>query len=419
MRGYFRKKFIVVLLAVLLTMPVLSVGAASQATRDQLNELRRQQEAAGQQVREQENILAGTQLEMSRIMEEIAELDQQIIDVTEALEAIELDLLATEIRIADAEKDLEIAQAERDLQSEILRERIRVMHEQGSVGLLEVLFQAENIADFFLRWEHIRAVIQFDQDLLSRLEESETRVNANLEDLSRSHMLVQDLQYQAESTKQDIELKMEEKYEFFATLHENAEKYAEFLDILQEEANAINIEFGQVQSVYRAEVAAAERARREELDRQRRAAAAAAAAERNSRLAELNSFESFAWPLAIQGVFTSGFGNRPDPFTGRTTMHQGIDISAAGGTRINAAEAGYVRIAGWSASYGNYIVIDHADGYSTLYAHNSRNRVTVGQRVTRGQHIGDVGSTGHSTGNHLHFEIRLNGVHLDPMGFFR
>ncbi|MCL2216411.1 MAG: M23 family metallopeptidase, partial [Defluviitaleaceae bacterium] len=89
------------------------------------------------------------------------------------------------------------------------------------------------------------------------------------------------------------------------------------------------------------------------------------------------------------------------------------------GTRINAAADGIVRLAGWSGGYGLTVIIDHGNGYSTLYAHNSRNRVTQGERVTRGQHIADVGTTGMSTGNHLHFEIRRNGVAIDPLPFFR
>ena len=99
-------------------------------------------------------------------------------------------------------------------------------------------------------------------------------------------------------------------------------------------------------------------------------------------------------------------------------MHTGIDVSAPTGTRINAAAEGYVRFVGWMGGYGNTIIIDHGGGYSTLYAHNSRNRVAQGQHVRAGQHIADVGSSGLSTGPHLHFEVRRNNVAVDPMAFF-
>ncbi|MCL1844065.1 MAG: peptidoglycan DD-metalloendopeptidase family protein [Defluviitaleaceae bacterium] len=423
MRGCFRKKSVALVLVALFFMPFLPFlpslhAGASQATRQELQELEAARRAAGQRVSEQQNLLAGTEFEMSVVMEQMQELDQQITDSNEALEAITIALLYTEIRIAEAEEDLSIARTERDLQMEILRERVRDMHEQGSVGLLEVLFQAESISDFFTRWEFIRVVTQFDRELLDSLDESEERIAANAERLSRDRAHMLDLQFREELAQIEIDRRLDERRVFFAALHEDAVRYSEFLAILEEEAHAINLEFGIVQTRLHAELAEAERIRRAEEDARRAAEAAARQAEQNERLATLNSFDSFAWPLPGHSYVSSQFGNRPDPFTGRTAFHSGIDLPAPSGRRINAAEAGYVRFAGWSASWGNYIIIDHADGYSTLYAHNSRNRVSTGQRVYRGQHIGDVGTTGRSTGNHLHFEIRHNGVHRNPMAYF-
>jgi len=293
------------------------------------------------------------------------------------------------------------------------------MHEQGSSGLIEVLFQAESIADFFSRWEYVRTVAQFDRELLEGLEYSEARVASNVELLNTNRVLVMDMRRQVEIAKAEEERRREERYEFFAVLYADAERYAQFLAVLEEEQWLIDLEFGIVRERYRAEVAEAERIRREEQARIQREQAAARAAEQQARLATLNSFESFTWPLAVQGVTVEGgfFGYRNDPISGRRSFHSGIDIAAPGGTRIFAAEAGYVRFAGWSASWGNYIIIDHAGGYQTMYAHNNRNRVTTGQRVYRGQHIGDVGTTGRSTGNHLHFEVRLNGVHVNPLRY--
>jgi murein DD-endopeptidase MepM/ murein hydrolase activator NlpD len=106
------------------------------------------------------------------------------------------------------------------------------------------------------------------------------------------------------------------------------------------------------------------------------------------------------------------------PIVRQNRMHSGIDVPAPTGTRLIASAEGYVRFAGWSGGYGNTVIIDHGNGYSTLYAHNSRNRVTTGQFVTRGQHIADVGSTGMSTGPHLHFEIRINNSAINPMRYF-
>jgi murein DD-endopeptidase MepM/ murein hydrolase activator NlpD len=418
MKKLFRKKIFVIILALIFVVPVLPISA-SQATRDQLRELERQRQAAGQLVSEQQNLLDGTEFAMSAVMAEMQELDQQITDANEALETITIDLLSTEIRISDAEAELDIARAERDLQREIFRERVRVMHEQGSVGLLEVLFQAENIADFFLRWEYIRAVAEFDRDLLARLEESEERVAATVDVLTSNRELIRSLQAQQEAAIHAIERRMNEREIFFIALEADAVRHAQYLELLEEEARAVNIEFGIVQTRLNQQLAEEARIRREEEDRRRAEEAAARAAARETELRELGTFDAFGWPLAVRGTLSSPFGNREDPFTRRTEFHEGIDIAAPGGTHILAAADGIVRFAGHGVGYGNYIIIDHAGGYSTLYAHNSRNRVTTGQYVTRGQHIADVGSTGMSTGPHLHFEIRRNNVAVDPMQYFR
>jgi len=367
---------------------------------------------------------------MSQVMQEMQAMDQQITDAAEALEAIEFDLLATEVRIEEAQEDLAVATAERDAQMEILRERVRTMHEQGSAGFIEILFHAESISDFFSRLEYIRAVTQFDRDLLERLESAEERRVSILDTRTSDLALIQDLQAQILVAKEEIEQRMGERQVFFALLHADAERYAEYMAILEEEARVINREFGVVQAIRQQELAEEARIRREAEEARLAAEAAARAAEAAARMEGLEaqmaatgaSVGSFTWPLParppIAANISSEFGTRPDPFTGRSAFHSGVDVPAPAGTRINAAKDGYVRISRWSASWGNYIIIDHAGGYSTLYAHNTRNHVREGQRVSAGQHIGDVGTTGRSTGNHLHFEIRMNGVHRNPLGYF-
>jgi len=393
--------------------------ANGSSTLDALLEAERLNQAAKLRVSEQQNILAGTQLEISQVMREIQELDQQISDAMDIIDTIELNLLATAVRIEEATDDLALAQADRENQTEILSARLRAMHEQGSVGLLEVLFRADNIADFFVRWEYIRTITQFDQDLLAQLKKTETRVSSNVDNLNRSQILISELQAEHEKAKIELENSAEEKKNFIILLEEDAEKHAEYLDILAEEAHTINLQFGAAQAAHRAHLAEVERKRREEEDRKRREAAERAAAERAEQMSTLNPIGTFLWPLEVRGTTTSNFGKRIDPFTKREADHEGIDVSAPAGTKIFAAEAGFVHMARYGAGYGFHIVINHADGFSTLYAHNSRNRVSEGQRVTRGQHIADVGTTGRSTGNHLHFEVRKNGVHQDPMNYFR
>ena len=131
------------------------------------------------------------------------------------------------------------------------------------------------------------------------------------------------------------------------------------------------------------------------------------------------SGEKFTWPTPSCSTITSPFGSRMHPIQKRVIFHSGIDIGAVYGANIVAAAEGQVVNAGWNGSYGKYIVIDHGSGYKTLYAHCSTLLVSAGSIVTSGQSIGRVGSTGNSTGPHLHFEILVNGTQVNPMGYFR
>ena len=157
-----------------------------------------------------------------------------------------------------------------------------------------------------------------------------------------------------------------------------------------------------------------------ELEAQRaaEAAAAAAAAGGSSGGGSANASGSFLWPVASYVYVSSRFGLRVHPITGKTKSHTGIDIASNQGTAVYASDGGTVTLAGWNGGYGNCIMIDHGNGYVTLYGHLSSISVSVGQTVSQGATIGAVGSTGNSTGPHLHFEVLKNGTRIDPEQFF-
>lgn len=126
------------------------------------------------------------------------------------------------------------------------------------------------------------------------------------------------------------------------------------------------------------------------------------------------------WDWPVPGVFSisSGFGTRPDPFTGKIRKHDGIDIPGDTGTAVKSASAGIVISRGWAGGYGNLVVVDHGDGIKTYYGHLSVFSCSKGQVVEKGQELGKMGSTGRSTGPHLHFEVRVNGVPVNPVSFY-
>jgi len=139
---------------------------------------------------------------------------------------------------------------------------------------------------------------------------------------------------------------------------------------------------------------------------------------RNSNSAQsANTSANFSWP--VEGRITSGYGNRRHPVSGRNDFHKGVDIAAPYGTVIRATATGSVSFVGWMGGYGRVVIIDHGNGYETLYAHNSQILVSDGQRVNRGSSIARIGTSGVATGPHVHFEIHSNGNHQNPMNFLR
>lgn len=407
LKNFLQNKFFyiaIIFFCAIFSAPILPARATT-ATRERHKQLQQQVNETRQNVREQQSLLSGTRHEMSKLTSEMQDLDQKMMDAATALEGIELSLLDTEIRIADANDSLDAARNDYDTQFEVLRTRVRVIHEQGSVGFLDVLFQAESITDFLARWEYIRAVSQFDRDLLENLEQTEKNIFTQIEDLSRWTSRMEDLQFQYQRAYDDLEFAMEENSRWFEELLSDEERIAEMIAILELEREMAELSFGEISA----------QLKREENEIARRNAAA----QHNARLELLNNFNGkFLWPIPTHGRISSHFGMRNHPILRRVRMHNGIDVGAPTGTKLVAAAEGYVRFVGWSSGYGNTVIIDHGNNYSTLYAHNSRNRVATGQRVERGQHIADVGSTGMSTGPHLHFEIRVKNVARDPMDYF-
>ena len=411
-----------VLLAILFPYFWITSVTATPATRARLAELERQRQEAAEAASDQELVLEEVRAEMQAVLDEMRELDRRLGEVMANLENSELALLETEVRIADAEIDLARAMVDRDLHYETLRHRLRVMHESGPVSWIDVLLQSNSISDFLMRFEYLRAISQFDQEIFEKLEESTQRIESNVVLLNRSSSMIWELNRNHEAQQAELDMVLAERSAWFEQLAANEETQQILLDIIEEEQRALDYEFGIVHTRLKAEEAEIERQRRIEEENRRRREAQERERQRQEEINRLYVFDGFfQWPLPARTPVdvSSPFGMRQNPVTRRNEHHSGIDIPAPAGSRINAAADGVVRFVGWSGALGNTVIIDHGSGYSTLYAHNSRNRVTQGQSVTRGQHIADVGTTGQSTGNHLHFEVRRDNVSVNPMQYFR
>jgi murein DD-endopeptidase MepM/ murein hydrolase activator NlpD len=322
--------------------------------------------------------------------------------LTDRLAVLESDLAAHRARLAGLEErfreqteHLERLTREHAIAQRRLEERLVELYETQEASELEILLQAQSFSDLLEQLDYFRAIGEQDKEIADTIK--------------RLQLEVRVLRQQTAATKAEVA-------EATAVLAQKTEEQRAAREQLVAQQQALAVARADKQSLL-ADVRQQRHEDEEDLEAQLAASAELAAKIRASQASAppsggggggTHSSSGFIWP--VSGPVTSGFGWR----WGR--MHEGIDIGAACGTPIRAAAAGRVIYAGWMDGYGNIVVIDHGGGLATAYAHQSSIYVSSGS-VAQGQTIGAVGSTGHSTGCHLHFEVRVNGTPVDPLGY--
>lgn len=290
---------------------------------------------------------------------------------------------------------LDAAERSLKLHDDLLKRRLVDIYEHGDESYLNVLLSARSFSDFVERWEDLRLLIAANEQAVRERKQAEEKVAAIQAALERVELQLQQQQEAQEQAR--------------SQLGSLAAERQNLVSLAADQRRHVATEVAQMEDISAAEEAQLEtliREREQELEAQRRASGIAGGMESEG------SAGMFSWP--VTGTITSPFGWRSNPFGGSPEFHQGLDIAAPTGTTVTAAASGTVIMAQWYGGYGNYILIDHGGGFSTGYGHLSAIYVTSGQVVKRGQAIGAVGSTGQSTGPHLHFEIRINGKPVDP-----
>ena len=321
------------------------------------------------------------------VLEEKAILDEQINDLnkeagllSDVVDGLKNELDESEAKLAKAEEDL-------DDNTTRAKERIRAMYELGETSYLSIILSSTSIHEFVSRVELAKQMAEYDKKVIDTLKETRQTI---------------------ETETKAIQEKKEEQEKALDALEDNVQS----LESKQSQSNSLINKFNQQSAENIKAIQAAERAE-EELQ-----------AEIRRELSENGEEEfvggEFLWPLSGYHMITSKFGMRTHPVTGVYKLHTGVDISGSGvnGKPVLAANSGKVLKAGYNRGYGNYVVIDHGGGCSTLYGHASRLNVSVGQSVSRGDVIMYVGSSGYSTGPHLHFEVIKNGEYTNPLSYF-
>ena len=367
------------------------------------------------------------QEEKKRTQNMISELNTLKNDVNVYLEKLDknLETIEGEIErlngeISDKEQQLEVTRGElqeaedtADRQFADMKLRIKYMYEKGETGFLDLLLTSGNLADFFNRAEYVDKISSYDRAQLDVYEEAVHTIELKRGQLEEEKSELEGLQQDETAKQESVKALMAEKRTELA-------KYKSQISDAQGELSAYDTQLAaqeeQIRSIEAAIKKREEEERRRAEEEARKKREAEAAARKTAAAKDLGSIH-FTWPCPASGRITSPFGKRSSPTKGASTYHNGVDIGAASGANIVAAAAGEVVSAGYSGAAGNMIMISHGGGIYTLYMHCSKITCSEGQSVKAGQTIGKVGSTGVSTGPHLHFGIRSGGSYLNPLKY--
>ena len=411
-----KTKSLLALMLSVMTVLSLVLGAlptqAYAVTQSEIDALKKERDKIAEAKAAQQAIVDELEAQHADVLDRKLALDERNVYTLEQMELNEQEIALYDQMIEDKAREVEEALALENQQLERYRTRVRAMEENGNYGFLALVLNSSSLGELLTAMDDIGEIMESDR----RLEDEYIAAREHTEEVKAEYE-----EYKAElEAKQatlraeqvELQRQIDEATELITKLAEDIEGNAEELAKLQAAQDEAQKEIDQM-------VAELERQRAEEEERRRQEAAANnPSGGGSSSGGTVTGTGSFTWPCPSCTYITSRVGNRWHPVTGQWKYHSGLDIGAAYGATIVAADGGTVILAGVNSGYGNCVMIDHGNGYITLYGHMSSISVSKGQSVSKGDTIGYVGSTGVSTGPHLHFEIRQGTTILDPENWF-
>lgn len=320
---------------------------------------------------------------------EKASLAEQLETLLSEMEELEGKIAAKEEELTLKEEELIEAQIEENNQFESMKKRIKYMYENGNAQFIEILCESKNIGEFLNKAEYISTISEYDRDMLKVFQQIVKEVEEQEKILQKEYDEMEALQNQLIEKQGTLETMLASKSAEIEEIAGDIKEHASKLAAL--------------------EAAAAEAARKQN--------EANSTHSGNAGSSVIVGNGTFAHPCPGYRRISSYFGYRKQPLPGASTNHKGMDFAAATGTPIYAAMAGTVISSGYSGNAGKMIVINHGNGMTTYYMHCNVLFVRAGEKVTKGQNIAQVGSTGNSTGPHLHFQVNVNGVPTNPLNY--
>ena len=367
------------IICLLMALCVCAAAVPSRAFASQLDKAQSNLDQKNQEIKNQQSQVNETKNQSSALQAEINSMERQIYSKNVELNRLNKEINKTKEEITEVLAQIEVKEAEIAEQNSALGARLRAMYKNGSGGLLTVLFGSSSMSSFMTNMDMVQRIYSADADMLAGMQAQYDELDGSRKRLQALKETLLTQQANAEAKRVQLETDIvglsEKKREVDKSLAEQQDQ----LKQLKAEADALT-----------------------------------------ATIRKLQGDQSYAggtmlWPSAASRYISSPFGNRV--LFGVKEFHTGIDIAAAAGTNILAANSGTVIKAGYNNSYGYMIMIDHGGGIVTLYAHSSKLLVSTGDVVARGQVIALIGSTGRSTGPHLHFEVRVNGAYQNPLNY--
>lgn len=354
---------------------------------DDLDNLEAEKKEVEQDIQDTQNQIDDVKGQKTATMSELEELESQVVAISNEIAVLEQDLAQAQVDLDNQQIEYDAIQAELTKSQDSMQTRVYNIYTNGDISYLDIIFSSENISDFLSNFVFFEKIVEQDQSIINSIQKNKRLAQEKLDELQQTKDKIASITQNKKNQELALNQQQEAKQAVMGELEAQEDTLMEVLDAFEKKSAELATEI------------------------QKLTANSTVSYSGNGR---------FSWPLPGYSVGSgqgSKFGMRVHPVTGVYKLHTGVDIPAPSGVPILAAEAGVVITASYQGAYGNCVIIDHGGSYSTLYGHMSRLGCSVGQTVSQGETIGYVGTTGYSTGNHLHFEVRVNGSPQNPLDY--
>lgn len=397
------------ILALLMILPMVIMvvsnlslaGAASVGSiQTQINDLKNKNKDLTSQKNQLKSQLSGIQAEKSQAMNRRNNLEKQINLVQEEIDNLDAQLAQYAALITEKEQEVADNEAREQAQFELFCRQCRAMEKEGKVSYWSILFSADSFPDLLDKVHTVNSIADYNDMVCDQLQIARAALKTAKAELETAQAETEEARTARAAAQSELEGQKAEVQGLINEIAADEKQAKQALDALNAAAKQMDAEIAKKEKELQAAIAAANKSG-------------------SGSQYQFDPGSGWYWPLPSNRVtINSFFGPRKDPFTGKQSNHSGTDIGASNGLEIYAAHGGVVLTSEYHSSYGNYVVLSRGDGITTLYAHMSKRAVKAGDVVSQGQVIGYVGTTGRSTGPHLHFEVRVNGVRQDALKYY-